>query len=111
MGLNRQIKRRHQKQSLHQRAAGSPQQPVAVAWYDEQQYQKLLEVAVNRHSLHETHGAWLEAAESMLSKLPYDVVRVPVQVDALMAWCQELGIPNNGSTRSQYALQMSLQRS
>ncbi len=82
---------------------------MAVAWYDELQYPKLLEVAVDRDGMHETYEAWREA-ESMLAKLPYEVVRVPVQVDALMAWCHELGIPNNGSARSEYALRMNQQR-
>lgn len=109
MGLNRQMKRRQQhKQSLHRPAADS-QQSLAIAWYDELQYQKLLDVAVDRHGLHDTHEAWREEAEALILKLPYNVVRVPVQVDALMAWCEGCGIPNNGSARSEYALRMCRQ--
>ncbi len=101
MRLNRQMKRRQQKQPPLQPKAEKP--VVAIAWFDEAQYAKLLEVAVDRDSLHDTHEAWLQAARSLISKLPSDVVCAPVQVDELMAWCQERGLPNNGSARSQYA--------
>ena len=100
MSLNRQMKRRQQKQPLQPKADKAV---VAIAWFDEVQYAKLLEVAADRDGLHETHEAWLQAARSLNSKLPPGVVCAPVQVDELMAWCQERGLPNDGSSRSQYA--------
>ena len=82
------------------RKAAGPSK-LAVAWFDPEQYQRLLEVAEDRSNLHQSYGAWLAAAERILGETSLQVEKVPFNVDTWRAWCQATGgRPLNGSSRA-----------
>jgi hypothetical protein len=79
---------------------------VGVAWYEPDQWQQLLDVAVDRDKLEETHDEWVQDAERVIREFQrqgFQVVKVRVKIDELVAWCQRQNISVNGEARSQYA--------
>jgi hypothetical protein len=77
-----------------------------VAWFNPEQYQALLKVAADKDKLETTHSEWLVHANKALRQLRSQGMKVePVEIDIdeLVAWCQERGIPLDSSARSQYA--------
>jgi len=84
---------------------------VGVAWFDPEQYQRLLEVADDRSSLHQSYEGWLAAAERILAQTSSSIIKVPFNVEAWMTWCQATGgRPLDGSSRSLYVSQWLLDR-
>jgi len=63
---------------------------MGVAWYDPGEWDALRAVAPDAEELEPTHAEWLAFAEARLAELlatGQDVRRVPVKLDALLAWC------------------------
>jgi hypothetical protein len=78
---------------------------TGIAWYASNQWPRLLELSEDRDLLHETHAKWLVDAEQMVSQLASQGVialRVPVDVDAMCAWCREQNLPFNSAGRSKF---------
>jgi hypothetical protein len=85
---------------------------VGIGWYDAVQWAKLKQVAVDPERLDDTHEDWQRTAERTERELARDgglvIRRVPIDVDALVAWCRERGKPVDGPARSAYAAEMVL---
>ena len=92
---------KRKKQTGSQMKRSEPSDRVGIAWFDETQYRRLLEVAANRGKLYDTHEAWRLAAEATVTRMPFAPVRVPIQVDEVLAWCREREVPLDGAARSQ----------
>jgi hypothetical protein len=78
---------------------------VGIAWYDSVQWAKLKQIAADADQLDDTHEAWKRNAEQTERQLVADriVVRhVPIDVDALVAWCRAQNKPVNGAARAEY---------
>ncbi len=79
--------------------------PVGVAWYQPDQWQKLLAVSVDKDKLEETYEEWMQEAERVIQELRRQglhIVKVDVSVEELVAWCRKKKIPMNGEARSMY---------
>jgi hypothetical protein len=80
---------------------------VGIGWYDAVQWAKLKQVAVDAAELDDTHEEWQRNAERTERELARGrglvIRRVPIDVDALVAWCRERNKPVNGASRSAYA--------
>ena len=80
--------------------------PVAVAWYQPDQWQKLLAVSVDKDKLEETYEDWRQEAERVIKELRRQglhILKVDVNIEELVAWCQKKKIRVNGEARSQFA--------
>ena len=80
--------------------------PVGVAWYQPDQWQKLLAISVDKEKLEETYEEWMQEAERVIKELRRQglhIVKVEVNIEELVAWCQKKKIPVNGEARSMYA--------
>jgi hypothetical protein len=78
-----------------------------VAWYRREQWERLLEIASDREQLEDTFDEWQELAEETLRKLTKEGLtprKVEVDVEELLKWCQEQGLPVDGKARSQFAV-------
>jgi hypothetical protein len=73
-----------------------------VAWYDPEQYLRLLELADDREQLHDTYEEWLEGFERLLARMGPAAQKVAVDVDELAAWCRHEGLPLDGAARARY---------
>ena len=86
---------------------GGPSIPtmVGVGWYTQMQWQKLQTVAVNSKILEESYDEWVEvfiAGCSMLEKAGIKTVKIPLNVDELVQWCEQNGLPVDADARSKY---------
>jgi hypothetical protein len=78
---------------------------VGIAWYDSTQWIKLKQIAADTEQLDNTHEEWKRNAERTERQLAADgmlVRRVPIDVDALVAWCRAQNKPVDGAARAEY---------
>jgi hypothetical protein len=78
---------------------------VGIAWYDSVQWAKLKQVAADAERLDDTHEQWQRNAERTERQLETEGLvlrRVPIDVDALVAWCRTQNRPVNGEARAEY---------
>lgn len=77
---------------------------VGVGWYTPAQYSLLKAFASDPESLCSTHEEWLAKAEETFAELAKEKGiqprRVSVDVQELLAWCQECGRPCDGESRA-----------
>lgn len=82
---------------------------ICVSWYNEMQYNRLLEIADDAdYNLQKTFHAWEENAEELESKIQskcYRFVRVYVNVDELAQWCKERNCLIDSHARAAYAVE------
>jgi hypothetical protein len=79
---------------------------VGVAWYRPEQWERLREISVDKDILEETHAEWVQNAEKAVQDLRQQgmkPVKVDVDVEELLRWCENQHIAVNGEARSQYA--------
>ena len=79
---------------------------TGLAWYDEFQYARLLEAAVDAKSMPKTYDAWLKKClmiEAEAVRAGALILRVYVDVGVLARWCIRNGRPNDGAARAAYA--------
>jgi hypothetical protein len=76
-----------------------------VAYYSRPQWPKLLAASADREVLEGTYDGWVSVYNSTVSKLGAvggKWVRVPIDVDELVAWCVQHGRPLNGAARAEF---------
>ena len=83
---------------------------LAVAWYREDQWSRLRELASDADKLAETHADWLETAERRWRQLVGEGVRLrraEVDIEFLWAWCCANGRSLDGSARAEYVAHLA----
>jgi hypothetical protein len=78
---------------------------IGVAWYQREEWPRLLAAASDRDDLEDTYDEWLQTAERTLLDLTAQCLameEVEVGVDELVSWCQKQGQPLNGAARADY---------
>ena len=76
-----------------------------IAYYSRAQWPKLLTAAADREVLEDTYDEWVAFYNSTVSKLGAaggTWVRVPIDVDELVAWCVQQGRTLNGAARAEF---------
>ena len=86
---------------------------VGLAWFDRKQWKRLIEVVEDRRELDDTYEQWqqsaLEAVRAIESQ-GQKVERVHVEVESLVSWCREKGLPVNGKSRAEYVTDLMQRR-
>jgi len=75
------------------------------AWYRPEQWQRIREISADADDLHDSYLEWLQSAEEKFQELRSSglrVEKVDVHSEALILWCNELGLEINGEARSRY---------
>ncbi len=93
---------------------GLPNVCIALAWYDALQYAKLRQVADDLEDLDESFEAWKRGAERSMRELMNSgltIRRVPIDVDALVAWCRKQGKPNVSASRAEFTTEILMNES
>lgn len=78
---------------------------VGVAWYRPEQWERLRDISVDKDVLEETHAEWLQNAEKALQEFRrqgVEPVKVDVDVEELLEWCESRDIAVDGKARSDY---------
>ncbi|TMF43260.1 MAG: hypothetical protein E6I32_16750 [Chloroflexi bacterium] len=84
----------------------APTNITAVAVYLPEQWPQLLATAQDADQLEATWEEWykiLQEAKQNLARHGIICIDVYVDVDALLKYCWENNLPNNGSTRAEFA--------
>jgi hypothetical protein len=80
---------------------------VGIAWYSADQWQRMRETVEDADDFEETYDQWLANAESayqQLSSSELSLERVPIDVDRVIAWCEEHGRRVTRASVAAYAL-------
>jgi hypothetical protein len=86
---------------------------VGLAWFDRKQWKRLTEVVENRKELDDTYEQWERSAfdaVKMIERQGKQVEKVHVEVESLVSWCKENGLPVNGQSRAKYVTQLMQRR-
>jgi hypothetical protein len=99
--------RRHSR-----RRTGAAKVPIliAVAWYDAAQWARLKQVAEDPDELDDTYEEWQQGAEYIEREFMgrgLEVRRVPIDVDALVAWCRQHNKPVVADSRVEYTTEIA----
>ena len=78
---------------------------LGLAWYSRETWERLREIADDRDKLDDTYEDWQRQALTMIHDL--DVVgrqirKVPIDIEALVAWCRERKCRIDAAARAEY---------
>jgi len=86
---------------------------VGLAWFDRRQWKCLSEVAEDRSELDGTYEQWQQGAQEAMRVIEREGQRVEmvhIEVESLVSWCKEKGLPVNGKSRAEYVTQIMRRR-
>jgi hypothetical protein len=86
---------------------------VGLAWFDRRQWKRLTEVVEDRNELDETYEQWQQSAldaAQVMEREGKTVEKVHIEVESLVSWCKEKGLPVNGKARAEYVTQIMRRR-
>lgn len=86
---------------------------VGLAWFDRKQWQRLTEAVADRNELDDTFEQWQQSALEAVratERQGQKVEKVHVEVESLVSWCKEKGLPVNGKSRAEYVAQLMQRR-
>lgn len=86
---------------------------VGVAWFDRRQWKRLTEVAEDRSELDDTYEQWQQNALDAVRTIEREGQRVEmvhIEIESLVSWCKEKGLPVNGKSRAEYVTQIMRRR-
>jgi hypothetical protein len=76
-----------------------------VAWFDRDQWERLRDVAEDPDRLEDSYDEWVAMAERACADFEAQgmlIERVPVDAEALVAWCNEHERPIDGAARAEF---------
>ena len=80
---------------------------IGVGWYKPEQWALLLSASVDRDELESTYAEWLTSAESSLKairKTGWTLIKIDIDVEELIFWCNKAGMPLDGNARAQFII-------
>lgn len=86
---------------------------IGLAWFDRKQWQRLTEAVEDRNELDDTYELWKQSAldaVQVIERQGQTVELVHVEVESLVSWCNEKGLPVNGRSRAEYVTQLMQRR-
>jgi hypothetical protein len=86
---------------------------VGLAWFDRRQWKRLTEVVEDRNELDDTYERWQQSALDAVQTIEREgqrVEKVHIEVESLVSWCKEKGLPVNGKSRADYVTQIMRRR-
>ena len=87
----------------------SPDAQLGLAWYTRQAWARLRELADDRDKLDDTFEDWERGAMAAirdLESIGRQVHKVPIDVDALVAWCCAGGHRIDSAARTEYVVHL-----
>jgi hypothetical protein len=78
---------------------------LGLAWYSREDWERLHEIADDRDKLDDTYEDWERQALEMIQDLEavgQQIRKVPIDIEALIAWCRERKCRIDMAARSEY---------
>jgi len=94
-------------------AANDKPQIAGLCWIRPDQWDRLLEVAEDSDRLETTWDEWQEKSLEMIEVFATRgilIEKVDVDIEALIAWCQDKEKPVNASTRAEYVTALMMEQ-
>lgn len=94
-------------------ASETKTQTAGLCWVRPEQWQRLLEVAEDSDRLEATWEEWQAKSLEMIEVFATRnilIEKVDVDIEALIAWCQEKDKPVNASTRAEYVTALMMEQ-
>ena len=94
--------RRRRRERLH---AASATTQLGLAWYSREDWERLHDIADDRDKLDDTYEDWERQALKMIQDLEavgQQIRKVPIDIEALIAWCRERKCRIDMAARSEY---------
>ena len=101
------MRRRHRRQDREEAME------LGLAWYTRESWERLREVADDLDALDESFEAWERQALSTLAKLQaagHRIRKVPIDIDALVAWCRDRRHRLDSAARAEYVSELLQQQ-
>ena len=95
------------------RTENEEQTVVAIGWYEPGQWERLREVSADAKEMPANYQDWLAMASNTFAELVslgFKVRIMVVDVDELLKWCQERGLPVNAESRSKFVTEEASRR-
>lgn len=86
---------------------------IGIAYFTEEEWQKLRTVVKDPSTLDETYAAWKAGIDRLKSSLLEQGLRyelIDIRIDDLLAWCRRKKCEPDSAARSEYASQKLLER-
>ena len=86
---------------------------LGLAWYSREDWERLHEIADDRDKLDHTYEDWERQALKMIQDLEavgQRIRKVPIDIEALIAWCRERKCRIDMAARSEYVSYLLSQR-
>jgi hypothetical protein len=83
---------------------------IGIGFYRREQWQRLRETAVDAHLLEASYDDWIEVLDSAVTKITdrgLEPRLIEVDVNTLLAYCKQQGIPNNAEARSKFIAKLT----
>lgn len=87
----------------------APNAALGLAWYSREAWERLRKTADDVHALDDTYQDWERQALGAIRDLESvgrKIRKVPVDIDALLAWCRERNRRNDSEARAEYVSQL-----
>src|ERR1700683_4250935 len=78
---------------------------LGLAWYTREAWARLREIATDRDALDDRFEDWERGALAAIGELESagrKVRKVPIDIEALLAWCRERGRALDSAARAEY---------
>ncbi len=93
---------------VRKRRLPAVQTTFGIAWYRPWQWERLRELATDSENIENTYGAWLDVVQARLREMNRAgifPVKVDVDLDELVAWCKQKGVPLDAGGRAKFVAQ------
>lgn len=82
---------------------------AGICWISEDQWSRFLEITEDADRLEQNWQEWAEKTDEMIATFAekgIHVIKVPVDLDELLAWCDANERPLNGNSRAEYVTKL-----
>lgn len=97
----------------HPQRGASQAMELGVAWYTREGWERLREIADDPDALDESFEAWERQALSALAELQaagHRIRKVPIDIEALVAWCRDRQRRLDSAARAEYVSEVLQQQ-
>jgi len=86
---------------------------IVLCWYQSDQWEILKQMATDKEILDDSYEDWRSNANKAIAEIQSqgkNVQKISINVERLVAWCEQEGLENTLATRTQYAVVVAKER-
>ncbi len=86
---------------------------IVLCWYQSDQWEILKQTAADKEILDDSYEDWRLNANKAIAEIQSqgkNVQKISINIERLVAWCEQEGLENTSATRTQYAVVVAKER-